>query len=115
MLERPLALALSVRGGDVPAAAQLVLVDHQAVQAHGPAGVDLVGADADLGAEAVAHAVGHAGGGVPEDAGRVDGGHEALGQRGGRCEDRVGVVRPVEVDVRDGGGGVRDGLDGEDE
>src|SRR2546421_1270147 len=40
--------------------------------AHGAAGVELVGADADLGAETVFPAVGETGGGVDDHAGGVD-------------------------------------------
>lgn len=88
--------------------------------------MDLVGADADLGAEAEAHAVRHAGARVPEDAGGVDGVLELAGDGGGGREDGVGVVGGVGVDVGGGEGagcasggrarawGGGDGFDGED-
>lgn len=97
---QPLPLAISQR--DLAVAPELVLVDHEALKPDGAARVDLVGADADLGAEAVAHAVGHAGGRVPVDAGGVDAGHEALGEVLLRRQDRVRVLRPVRVDVGHG-------------
>jgi hypothetical protein len=45
---------------------QDVLVDHQALHAHRSAGMDLVGADSDLGPFSVAETVGEAGGCVDE-------------------------------------------------
>lgn len=102
MLEGLLPVALAVDGGDVALAADLVLVDHEALEADGAAGVDLVGADADLGAEAVAHAVGEARGGVPVDARGVDAGHEPLGARLRARQDDVRVLGAVGVDVGNG-------------
>ncbi|CRK28412.1 hypothetical protein BN1708_004638 [Verticillium longisporum] len=113
VLKGLLAVAVAVGQRDLAVAAQLVLVDHEALEADGPAGVDLVGADADLGAEAVAHAVGHARRRVPVAAGRVDGGHEALGGVGVGRQDEVRVLGRVGVNVRDGGVLVGHRLDGE--
>ncbi len=76
--------------------------------------MELVGGDADLGAEAEFAAVGEAGGDVVHDAGGIDGVEEffRLGIVGG--DDAVGVVGAVGVDVGDGGFHVRDDFDGED-
>ena len=52
----------------LPMALQQVPVAEQTLDAHGAPGVDAAGADADLGAEAVAEPVGEAGGGVVEHA-----------------------------------------------
>ena len=76
--------------------------------------MDLIGADAHLGPESVAHPIGHASGGVPIYACGVDGGHEFFGQGGGGGEDAVGVVRAVGVDVGYCSGKGWDGLYGED-
>ena len=64
--------------------------------------MELVGGDADLGAEAELAAVGEAVGDVVEDAGGIDRAEETL--RGGFVggDDGVGVVRAVAVDVGDG-------------
>ena len=78
------ALAGTVAGGLLAVAAQQPAVGQQALDADGAARVQLVGADADLGAQAVAVAVGEAGAGVVEDAGGVDLGEEALGGRARR-------------------------------
>jgi hypothetical protein len=50
----------------LPVSPDAVLVARQLAQAHGAAGVELVGGDADLGAEAELAAVGEAGGDVVE-------------------------------------------------
>lgn len=105
-----------------------ILINQQTLQPHRAPGMDLIGADADLGAEAEAHAVRHAGARIPKDAGGVDGILELAGDGGGGREDGVGVVGGVGVDVGGGegagcaGGGRararawegRDGFDGED-
>src|SRR5689334_1226094 len=78
------------------------LVGGEVVRAHRPAGVELVGADADFGAQAVLAAVGEARARVDHDAGAVDAGGELLDGEGVGGEDGVGVVGAVVVDVRDG-------------
>src|SRR4051794_34573559 len=90
------------------------LVGGQVVGAHRPAGVEFVGADADLGAQAVLAAVGEAGAGVDDDRGAVDAGGEALDGAGVGAEDRVGVMRTVVVDVVDGGVDRVDDFDADD-
>jgi hypothetical protein len=64
--------------------------------------VELVGADADLGAQAVLEAVGKAGAGVDHHAGRIHLAQEAHGVRVVGRQDGIGVVRAVPVDVGDG-------------
>ena len=92
-----------ILGNDVPAPNELPLFRQQPFDADGPARVDPRGADADLGAEAEAEAVGEARRGVGEDAGRVDGVDELRdGGVAGR-EDGVGVAAAVRVDVGDRG------------
>ena len=81
---------------------EIPLVGRQALQAHGTAGVCLSRRDADFGTEAVPVAVGEARRGVVEDARGVDAGHEHLGVVGVLRDDRLGVFRPVGVDVVDG-------------
>lgn len=99
MLEPFLALPFPIVSRDVPAATDLVLVDHQAFQAYGTARVDLVRADTDFGAEAVAHAVRHPGRRVPENPGGVYAGHKLFGERSRGGQDRVRVVRTVNIDM----------------
>ena len=113
MLELLLTLTRAVVRCCIVVAADLVLVDGQTLQADGTTGVDLVGADADLGSEAVAHTISEAGGGIPVNARGVDCAHELLRLCGIGGQDAVGVARGVVVDVSDcvlkGG----DGLDGD--
>ena len=73
----------------------------QLAQAAGAAGVDLVGADADLGAEAELAAVVEAGAGVDHHGRAVDLGDESLGGREIAGDDRLGVARAVPGDVVD--------------
>ena len=96
-------------------AAELVLGGQEALQSHGAAGVELARADADLRPEAVAVAVGEAGGGVVVDAGGVDFPQEALGGLRVLGDDALRVARAVGVDVGDGRVQVVDDLHGEDE
>ena len=79
-----------------------VLVGRQLPKPHGSPGVELLGADADLGAEAELLAVGEAGGGVDHDGGGVDLGGEALGGGQVAGDDGFGVARTVTPDVIDG-------------
>ena len=90
----------------VPAAGHDPLVRREIGSAHRPAGVELVGADADLRAKAVFPAVGEAGAGVDDHAGRIDAGHKLLNRRGVGREDRIGVMAAVAVDVIDRGIGI---------
>src|SRR5262249_17563924 len=74
----------------------------QLAEAGGASGVELVGADADLGAEAELAAVVEPGAGVDHHGRAVPLGHEP--PRGGQVagHDRVGVARAVPGDVPDG-------------
>ena len=74
----------AVGGGDLPVAAQQPAIGQQPLDTDRTARVQLVGADADLGAQAVAEAVGEAIAGVVEDAAGVDRGQEPLGGARGR-------------------------------
>src|SRR5207248_10818858 len=75
------------------------LVGRQVGGPHWAAGVELVGADADLGAQAVLTAIGEAGAGVHHHAGAVHAFHELVGGLGRLGQDRVGVAAAVLVDV----------------
>ena len=88
-----------------------VLVGTELVQAHGAAGVEAVGGDADFGTEAEFEAVGKAGTGVVEDGGGIDSGKELLGGVGVFGHDGIGVAGAAAVDPGDGCGGV--GYDGD--
>ena len=101
-----------------------ILINHQPLQPHRPPRMDLIRADADLSPEAKAHPVRHPGTRVPEHAGAVDAGLEAVREGRGGGKDGVGVVGGVGVYVGDGkvdgggwvsGVGGGDGLDGKDE
>src|SRR5437016_620920 len=85
----------------MPVARHHPLIGGQVGRAHGAAGVELVGADADFGAEAIFAAVGEAGAGVDHDAGAVHALDELVGGLGRGGEDRVGVAAAVVVDVVD--------------
>ena len=104
-----------VVANDVARAGEAVFVGDDAVQADRAAGVQLAGADANLGTEAVAEAVGEAGGTVVEDVGGVDLGEEARGGGGVAGDDGVGVVRAVLLDMVEGVVERVDDADGEDE
>ena len=77
---------------NLPLAGDLVLDRRQLGQAHRPAGVELLGADADLGAKAELEAVGEAGRGVDVDAGRVNPVLEGLGTDQVLGDDALRVV-----------------------
>ena len=96
------AAAAGVVADDLAVAAQEVFVGHEAVEADGAAGVELAGADADFGAEAVAEAVGKAGGAVAVDACGVHHLEEAVGGRVVAGDDGICVVGAEAVDVVDG-------------
>ena len=84
-----------------PVALDDVLGGGQLAQAHRAAGVELLGADADLGAEAELLAVDEAGRGVDEHRGGVDLAGEAVGRREVAGDDGLGVTRAVAGDVVD--------------
>ena len=60
VFETFLALALAITCRDVSTATNLVFIDHEPFQADRTAGMNLVRADAHLGAKTEAHPVGHA-------------------------------------------------------
>ena len=64
----------------LPRAADDVLVRSQLIEAHGAAGVEFAGADADFRAKTEFAAVGEAGRGVPVNGGRIDFVKIALGR-----------------------------------
>ena len=82
MLEALLTFPFPIVSSDVTATTNLVLVNHQTLQTHRPAGVDLVRTYTDFCAKAVAHAVCHPRRCVPEDAGRIYASHELFGRGG---------------------------------
>ena len=78
------------------------LVGGDLLQGHGAAGMELLGADAYLGAEAKLGAVGEGGGGVVVDAGGIDPTGEAGGRFGVVGDDALAMARAVAGDVADG-------------
>ncbi len=94
-------IGAAVVGHEVALAADDVFVSGEAFEANGAAGVDFAGADADLGSEAEAEAVGEAGAGVEENGGGVDLVEEAGSGGGVRGADSLGVGGAVLVDVVD--------------
>lgn len=87
---------------DLTVTGDLVLNCCQLIEPHRSAGVQLLRADADLGAEAEDPAIGKPGGGVDVDAGGIDPlleGPAALNVIG---DDDLRVVSTVVVDVVDG-------------
>src|SRR5258706_2537635 len=77
------------------------LLRGEALEPNGPARVQLVGRDADLGAQAVLVTVGEAGRRVHHHRARVDLAQEPLRARVVLGHDRVGVLRAVLGDVSD--------------
>ena len=104
-----------VIAGDMAIAAQQVAVGDQTLQAHRSAGGQGLGADSHLGAEAVAVAIGEAGGAIPVNAGAVDRFQEAFGHAVVVGADGVGVAGAVAGDMGEGGVQVGDHPDAEDQ
>src|SRR3546814_4279730 len=102
-LDRPVNPVRGCSGAGLAFAVDDELERGELAQAHGAAGVELLGRYADLGAEAELLAVDEAGGGVHDDGGGVDLAGEALcgSQVGG--DDRLAVAGAVAGDVGDGG------------
>ena len=86
---------------DLPLALDQVLVGGQGLESHGAAGVEFLGGDADLAAEAEDAAVGEARGGVDIDTSRVDIVHEVLGHLVVLCGDDFGVLARIGLDMVD--------------
>lgn len=84
-------------------APQNILIRHESLEANWPPRVYPSRADPDLGAEAIAKAVREARTRVHEHASRVDAAYERAAGWGRLCDDAIGVVRAVLVDVRYGG------------
>src|SRR5262249_16113207 len=105
------AAARAVGGGGVAGAAQEPAGGGEAGDADGAAGGGLVGADADLGAEARAGTRGEAGGGSVEEGGVGGGGGGGVVTG----HDGLGVARAVGGDVRQRLVEVAHPLDGHDE
>ncbi len=102
-------------GAGLAGAGDLVFVGAEFFEAHGAAGVDLVGGDADFRAEAELVSVGEAGGGVPVNGGGVAVGEEVAGDGFVAGADGVGVVGAVSLDVLEGLVEVCNDADREDE
>ena len=103
-----LALAAGEVGGGMAIAAQQVAVGHQAFQPHGTPRRQGLGADAHLGAEAVAEAIGEAGGAVQIHTGAVHPPQEPLRRCFVAGADRIGVAGAMAADV---GQGLLQGVD----
>ena len=104
---RSLSASTSVQTSRVCGSAGVAIARHHVLrrghlrQAHRPAGVQLLGGDADLGAEAELAAVGEPGRRVDHDRGGVDRGDEPPRGRLRVGDDRLGVAGAVAPDVRD--------------
>src|SRR4051812_30680646 len=103
-----LRLSFAKSPADVAVAGNDVLRRGELPQPHGTAGVQLLRADADLGAEPELLAVGEPGGCIHHDGGSVHLMGEALGGVQIAGDDGLGVPRPVSVDPVDGGAEVVD-------
>jgi len=94
--------AVNARGSsvrcDLAVAFDQEFVGAELTEAHGAAGVEAVGADADFGAVAKFKAIGEARAGVPVNGGAVDGREEAAGGGFVGGDDGVAVVGAVAVD-----------------
>ena len=86
-----------------------VLVAHQSLQSYWTSGVDSTCADSDLCTKAVPEPIRKPRAGVPESPGRVHSSDKYRSVLFGFCDDRVGVMRGMGVDVFDC---VREGGDG---
>src|SRR5512134_374278 len=91
----------SPSGADLAVAEDDVLLGGQALEADRAARVQLVGRDADFGAQSVLVTVGEARGGVPHDRARVDLAQKPLGSRAVAGDDGIGMLRAVLRDVLD--------------
>ena len=99
MLECALALAVARHG--LTLAEELVLVNGEAFEAHGPAGVQFSGADSDFRAQAVTETVGESRGRVLKNIGRVDEFHEPRRDIMAFRHDGFRMPRAVPVDMLD--------------
>lgn len=115
MLVLLLPLTLTIIKRNLSFAPDLILINRQALETNGATRVNLVGANTNFGAKAVAHTIGEASRGIPVDTSRVNAGHELLGLVLVRGEDGISMVRSVSVDVKDGLVDRADRLDGESE
>ena len=90
------------RSPDLTVAADDVLVAAQLAEAHGAAGVELLGGDAHLAAEAELAAIGEAGGAVDVDGSAVHGSRKEGRVGVGPGQDGFAVAGGVGRDVGDG-------------
>jgi len=107
-------LEIGERSADLAVAGDDVFVAGQLLQAHGAAGVELLGGDAHLTAQAELPAVGEAGGGVDVHGGAVHQAGEEVRVGAGLGDDGLAVAGGVAVDVVDGLLHAADDVNGED-
>jgi len=96
----------------VALAPQHILVTHQSLQSYRTSGVNPTRTDPNLRTKPVPEPIREPGAGVPESASRVHSSDERGSVLFGLCDDRVGVVRGMGVDVFDcarEGGNSQDG------
>src|SRR5207248_2621596 len=86
---------------NLAAADELVLVNQQAFDAYGSAGVRFIRADPDLRAEAVAESIREARGCIPEHAGGIDCVQELLRRLPVFSDDGVGMSGAITMDMLD--------------
>lgn len=106
MLEFFLSLPTPKLANDVTSlvlAPQHVLVTHQSLQSHRSSGVDPTRTDPNLRTKPVPEPIREPGASVPESASRVHSSDERGSVLFGLCDDRVGMVRGMGVDVFDRG------------
>ena len=87
------------------------LVGGQFFEAHGTAGANFVGADADFGAHTEFATIGESGGGIPVNGGGIDFSEEQVCGVGVAGDDAIGVGGAVVIDMGDGRVDVRNDLE----
>ena len=104
-----------VIGSNMALAPQAIAVGDQTLQAHGPPGRQGLGADAHLGAEAIAEAIGKAGGAIEIDASTIHGGQKAIGRGPIGRANGIGMAGAKGANVLEGSLQIRHHLDGQNQ
>src|ERR1700722_13514901 len=97
MLERALAFAVARHG--LPFAKQLVLVNGEPFEPHGPASMQFPGADPDLGAQSVTEPIRKSRGSILKNIGRVHELHEPRRHIMALGPDGLRMPRAISIDM----------------
>ena len=88
----PLLSPLSIITRNLPTPIDPILIDHQPLQPHRTPRMDLIRADAHLGAKPKSHTIRHSRARIPENASRIHAGLELICYFWGRSQNGVSVL-----------------------